>query len=65
VRPPQYLLALSVNSLVNALDYIGPHIIRAAIESGELPSYMLGAKKRILVSDVEAWIRAQPRGKTK
>jgi excisionase family DNA binding protein len=55
------LLALSVNSLCNGLDYVRPERIRAAIDRGELPAYRIGNKIRILTSDAEAWIRTFPR----
>jgi excisionase family DNA binding protein len=65
VRPPKVLLALSVNTLCNALDYVRPETIRAAIDSGELPAYRIGNKVRVLTSDAEEWIRSHPRARAK
>jgi excisionase family DNA binding protein len=65
VRPPKVLLAISINALCNALDYIRPEVIHAAIDSGELPAYKIGNKVRVLTSDAEAWIRSHPRARAK
>jgi hypothetical protein len=57
---PKVLIALSPNTICNALEYIHPEVIRGALDSGELPSYRIGVKTRVLVSDLENWIRSKP-----
>jgi hypothetical protein len=64
-RPPKVLLALSINTLCNALDYVRPEVIHAAIDNGELPAYKIRNKVRVLTSDAEEWIRSHPRARTK
>jgi excisionase family DNA binding protein len=64
-RPPKVLLALSVNTLCNGFEHIRPEVIRAAIDSGELPAYRIGNKVRVLSSDAETWIRSHPRARIK
>lgn len=34
--------------------------IRPAINSGEIPSYKLGLRRRIFVADAERWLRSRP-----
>jgi excisionase family DNA binding protein len=64
-RPPKVLLALTVTTLCNALDYVRPEIIRKAIADGELPAHVVGTKTLILTSDAEEWIRSHPRPRTR
>jgi excisionase family DNA binding protein len=37
---------------------LGERTIRAAIERGELPSYVFGVQRRVRIVDVRAWIAA-------
>jgi len=64
-RPPKVLLALSINTLCNALDYIRPEVIHDAVDDGSLPAYKIRNKVRVLTSDAEEWIRSFPRARAK
>jgi excisionase family DNA binding protein len=56
------ILALSPNAVANALE-VDQRLIRAAIDNGALPVYAIGTKRRILTSDIEAWLRSLPRAR--
>jgi hypothetical protein len=57
-KHPHVFLALSPSACADAIGVSYDHVILPAISSGELgPVYVRGAKRRILVSDLEAWLR--------
>jgi excisionase family DNA binding protein len=53
------ILALSPAGAATALG-VQPRDIYEAIEADVLPVYGIGIKRRILVSDLEAWVRSKP-----
>jgi hypothetical protein len=55
-------LALSPASWADALDIRDDEIARG-IESGALPVFCMGVKRRILAADVERWVRSWPQAK--
>jgi hypothetical protein len=57
-RPILYL-ALSPAAVANALC-IRDDEVAEAIESGTLPVHVKGIKRRILIADVEQWVRSWP-----
>ena len=61
---PVVILALTASATATALG-IKPAAVFAAIEDGTLPVYQIGAKRRILTSDIEAWVRSWTRKYTK
>jgi hypothetical protein len=62
-RPVCYL-ALSPNASAVALG-IRPEQIREAIDAKLLPVHRIGAKTKILVTDLENWVRSWPAPKSK
>jgi hypothetical protein len=56
---PEVILALSPTGVATALD-IQYDRVRAAIADGVLTPHVIGIKHRILVSEVEAWVRSWP-----
>ena len=59
-KNPIVLLALSPAATATALG-IRADEVAAGIASGALPVYVRGLKRRILVSDVEAFVRSWPK----
>ena len=57
--PPTVLLALSPHDSARALG-IAYQRVHYAILSGDLTVYALGAKRRILTSQLEAWVKTWP-----
>jgi len=58
---PMIMLALSPSATARALGVNYERAILPAIASGALgPVYSLGAKHRLLVSDIERWVRSWP-----
>lgn len=57
---PVVFLALSPAATATAIG-VRPEVINAAIASGALPVYANGIKRRILCSDVEAFVRSWPK----
>jgi hypothetical protein len=58
-RTPVTKLAMSPSKLSAALD-LRYELMASAIKSGELPVYIVGIKRRVLVSDAEQWLRSHP-----
>ncbi|HLZ06268.1 MAG TPA: helix-turn-helix domain-containing protein [Bradyrhizobium sp.] len=56
-KHPVVYLALSPAATATALG-IRPERVRDAIEKGEISIRQIGAKKRLLVSDIETWVRS-------
>jgi len=62
-KNPEMFLALSPAATATALS-IRPDEVADAIKSGALgPVFMMGIKRRILVADVERWVRSWPQPK--
>jgi hypothetical protein len=59
-KNPVVLLALSPAATATALC-IQPSQVYDAIEKGKLQIFQIGIKRRILVSDIEAWVRSWPK----
>lgn len=50
-------------TITGALEHVrakDPHVIRAAINSGELPACRYGKSIRIDAEDLDAWLKSQP-----
>jgi hypothetical protein len=58
-KRPLLFLALSPAAVANALC-IRDDEVNAGIKSDALPVHVIGIKRRILVADVEAWVRSWP-----
>ena len=58
-KRPALFLALSPAGAANALC-IQPQKVRDAIQKKLLPVHVNGANHRILVADVEKWVRSWP-----
>jgi excisionase family DNA binding protein len=63
-QTPAIFLALSVAATSTALAIQPRHVYRA-IEEGKLPVFQIGIKRRILVSDIEKWVRGWKKPKRK
>jgi hypothetical protein len=63
-QSPKLYLALSPAAVATALG-VRPEIVKDAIAKEILPVYVNGIKRRILVSDVEAWVRSWPKAVAK
>lgn len=63
-KNPQVYLALSPAAVASALD-IRADEVSAAINDGLLPVFVMGIKRRILVADIERWVRSWPQPKRK
>ncbi|MGY2983825.1 helix-turn-helix domain-containing protein [Bradyrhizobium sp. USDA 4508] len=55
---PEITIALSPRSVADAIG-LSRDVVEQAIKSAELPVFSVGTKHRILVSDVESFIRRQ------
>jgi excisionase family DNA binding protein len=53
------ILAMSPTHVAQAIG-VSENVVRDAIISGELTIHVKGSKSRILVSEVEAWIKSWP-----
>ena len=58
-KSPFVILALSPAGVAASLG-IRPEPVQAAIASGALPVHRIGTKNRILIADVEPWVRSWP-----
>lgn len=56
-RTAIFPIALSPAKLADCLG-VSAEVVKDAIKSGELPCYQKGTKRRVLVSDCVAWVRA-------
>lgn len=63
-KNPVVYLALSPAATATALG-IQPRKVSAAIDGGELPVFLSGTNRRILVSHIERWVLSWPQLKTK
>lgn len=63
-KNPQVYLALSPAAVATALD-IRADEVATAINDGLLPVFVMGIKRRILVADVERWVRVWKQPKRK
>jgi excisionase family DNA binding protein len=61
-KNPVVYLALSPAAVATALG-IRADEVADAINNGLLPLFMMGIKRRILVADVERWVRTWPNPK--
>lgn len=61
-KNPIVFLALSPASVATALN-IHPSKVTAGIKSNALKVYVSGIQSRVLVSDVERWVRSWPQRK--
>jgi hypothetical protein len=59
-KTPLVFLALSPAGVATALG-IRPDEVKDAIEKELLPVFVKGIKHRILVADVERWVRSWPK----
>jgi hypothetical protein len=58
-KTPVVYLALSPAATATALG-IQPRQVYDAIENGDLPVFLIGIKRRILVSHIERWVLSWP-----
>jgi hypothetical protein len=58
---PVTKIAMSPTKISTATGLRLDRVISPAIKSGELPCYVIGNHRRVLISDVEAWLRTYPR----
>jgi excisionase family DNA binding protein len=56
-KHPICILALAPNAVATAIG-ISTDKVRKAILAGDLPVYQHGQARRVLISDVETWIRS-------
>lgn len=58
---PTLRLALSPSATAEALGLSYAHVVKPAIEAGELgPVHIIHGRKRLLCSDIERWVRSNP-----
>lgn len=55
-RTPLFPVAVSPARAAESLD-IQPEEIQDAIKSGELPCYIKGIRRRVLIADLIEWVR--------
>lgn len=63
-KTPVVYLALSPAAVATAIG-VRPEVVKEAISANVLPVYVKGIKRRVLIADVEAWVRSWPKAVAK